>query len=80
VVFELLEPEFTLGQLQRTAEAIAGRPVHKQNFRRFVETTGLVEPTGGVSAATGGRPAALFRFRPEVTRERPSPGIRFGRG
>lgn len=79
VIFELLPPDFTLGQLQRAVEAIAGRHVHKQNFRRFVETTGLVEATGGVSAETGGRPAALFRFRPEVTRERPSPGIRFGR-
>lgn len=79
VIFELLPAEFTLTDLQRAAEAIAGRPVHKQNFRRFVETTGLVEPTGGISAATGGRPAALFRFRAEVTRERPSPGIRFGR-
>ncbi|MFD2237103.1 NUDIX hydrolase [Aureimonas populi] len=79
VIFELLPAEFTLSELQKAAEAIAGRPVHKQNFRRFVENTGLVEPTGGVSAATGGRPAALFRFRPEVTRERPSPGIRFGR-
>ena len=79
VIFELLPAEFTLSELQRAAEAIAGRHVHKQNFRRFVETTGLVEPSGSVSAATGGRPAALFRFRPEVTRERPSPGIRFGR-
>ncbi len=79
VIFELLPAEFTLTDLQRAAEAIAGRHVHKQNFRRFVETTGLVEPTGGIASATGGRPAALFRFRPEVTRERPSPGIRFGR-
>lgn len=79
VIFELLTPEFTLGELQRVVEAIAGRHVHKQNFRRFVETTALVEPTGGVSAATGGRPAQLFRFRPEVARERPAPGIRLGR-
>lgn len=79
VIFELLEPEFTLGELQKVVEAIAGRHVHKQNFRRFVETTALVEPTGGVSAATGGRPAQLFRFRPEVARERPAPGIRLGR-
>jgi len=27
---------------------------------------------------TGGRPAALFRFRREVLQERPAPGLRFG--
>lgn len=79
VIFELMPLEFSLTELQRVVEAIAGRHLHKQNFRRFVETTALVEPTGGVSAATGGRPAALFRFRKEVLNERPSPGIRFGR-
>ena len=79
ILFELVPPEFTLTELQRAAEAIAGRPVHKQNFRRLVESAGLVEPTGGTSAGTGGRPAALFRFRREVVRERPATGLRIGR-
>jgi len=78
VVFELMAAEFTLTELQRTVEAIAGRHLHKQNFRRFVEATSLVEPTGEMALATGGRPAALFRFRREVVAERPSPGLRFG--
>ena len=66
VVFELMPAEFTLTELQRTVEAISGRHLHKQNFRRLVETAALVEPTGETSTATGGRPAALFRFRREV--------------
>ena len=78
VVFELLPAEFTLTELQRTVEAISGRHLHKQNFRRLVETTELVEPTGETSTATGGRPAALFRFRREVIRERHAPGLRLG--
>jgi hypothetical protein len=78
VVFELMPAEFTLTELQRTVEAIAGRHLHKQNFRRLVEATSLVEPTGEMATATGGRPAALFRFRREVIAERPSPGLRFG--
>jgi hypothetical protein len=78
VVFELMPPEFTLTDLQRTVEAIAGRHLHKQNFRRLVEGTQLVEPTGDTSTATGGRPAALYRFRREVLAERPSAGLRFG--
>jgi hypothetical protein len=75
VVFELLPSEFTLTELQRTVEAISGRHLHKQNFRRLVENTALVEPTGVMSTQTGGRPAALFRFRREVLQERPAPGL-----
>jgi hypothetical protein len=77
VVFELLPPVFTLTTLQKTVEAISGRHLHTQNFRRLVEGTALVEPTGEF-ATTGGRPAALFRFRREVVQERPSPGLRLG--
>lgn len=76
VVFELLPNEFTLTDLQRTVEAISGRHLHKQNFRRLVESAALVEPTGEMSTLTGGRPAALFRFRREVVQERPAPGLR----
>ncbi|WP_031335332.1 NAD regulator [Rhodopseudomonas sp. B29] len=76
VVFELLPGEFTLTDLQHTVEAISGRHLHKQNFRRLVEAGALVEPTGDVSTRTGGRPAALFRFRREVLQERPAPGLR----
>ncbi|MBM3625490.1 MAG: NAD regulator, partial [Alphaproteobacteria bacterium] len=71
VIFELMAPEFTLTELQRTVEAIAGRHLHKQNFRRLVETTAIVEPTGEMSLKTGGRPAALFHFRRNVLQERP---------
>ena len=75
VVFELMPDIFTLTALQHTVEAISGRHVHKQNFRRFVENTALVEPTGQ-QLMTRGRPAQLFRFRPDVLQERPAPGLR----
>src|SRR5215471_16901417 len=77
VVFELMPEVFTLTELQRTVEAISGRLLHKQNFRRLVESGALVEPTGD-SSETGGRPAARFRFRREVLAERPAPGLRLG--
>jgi hypothetical protein len=76
VVFELMPAEFTLLELQRTIEAISGVRLHKQNFRRLVEGQGLVEGTGRLSRKTGGRPAEQFRFRREVLRERPAPGVR----
>jgi len=80
VVFELMPPAFTLLQLQRTVEALSGVRLHKQNFRRLVEQQGLVEETGAMSAATGGRPARLVRFRREVLLERPAPGLRLRAG
>jgi hypothetical protein len=61
VLFDLMPETFTLSELQAAAEAVAGLSLHKQNFRRGVERTGLVVPTGQLSAATGGRPAELFR-------------------
>jgi hypothetical protein len=70
VVFELMPPRFTLLQLQRAVEALAGRRLHKQNFRRLIEQQDLVEETGDVATETGGRPAKLFRFRRDVVAER----------
>jgi hypothetical protein len=70
VVFELMPETFTLLQLQRCVEALAGRLVHKQNFRRLIESQELVEETGETAQDTGGRPAKLFRFRREVLAER----------
>lgn len=75
VVFELLPDTFTLLQLQRVVEALAGQRLHKQNFRRLVEKGGLVEGTGQHATGAAGRPAELFRFRRDVLRERPTPGV-----
>ena len=70
VVFELMPASFTLLQLQRSVEALSGRTVHKQNFRRLIEQQDLVEETGAITSATGGRPAKLFRFRRAILDER----------
>jgi hypothetical protein len=78
VIFELMPDEFTLTELQTTVEAISGRHVHKQNFRRLVEGAELVEPTGATAPKAAGRPAALFRFRRQILDERPAPGLKVG--
>jgi hypothetical protein len=75
VVFELMDDAFSLYELQRTVEAILGPNLHKQNFRRLIETAGLVEATGEMKSHTGGRPAKLYRFRRDVLLERPGPGV-----
>ncbi len=76
VVFELLPGTFTLLYMQRTVEALAGRLLHKQNFRRLVESQDLVEETGETARETGGRPAKLFRFRRAVRAERAVAGTK----
>ncbi|WP_189516308.1 NUDIX hydrolase [Kushneria pakistanensis] len=75
VVFDLLPEHFTLSQLQLTIEAIIGCRLHKQNFRRALDRTGLVVPTGAVDTTTGGRPAERFRFCREQWRQQMAPGV-----
>ncbi|KDE20040.1 membrane protein [Acetobacter aceti 1023] len=66
VVFDLLPETFTLLQLQQAMEALAGCWMHKQNFRRLVLQQKLVEETGAFDTPQQGRPAKLFRFRPQM--------------
>lgn len=76
VVFELMPETFTLLQLQRCVEALAGRLMHKQNFRRLIEQQELLEETGKTTPDTGGRPAKLFRFRRDVFAQRAIAGTK----
>ena len=75
VIFELMGEVFTLSALQRAVEAVAGVPLHKQNFRRVVERTGLVEGEGRLDAGAAGRPAELFHFRRQHLAGRPALGL-----
>lgn len=76
VVFELMPETFTLLDLQKAVEALAGRTTHKQNFRRLVEQQQLVEETSEMSTTRPGRPARLFRFREDVLLERAVAGTK----
>lgn len=61
----VMEPEFTLAELHRAVESIAGRPVDYKNFRRLVTRYHrLVEPTGvhADPGPRGGRAPELYRF------------------
>ena len=75
VVFELMPAEFTLSALQHTVEGIAGVALHKQNFRRSLDRTGLVEGLGRLDRGAGGRPAELFRFNREQAGLGPAVGL-----
>ncbi len=75
VIFELMPAEFTLLSLQRTVEAVVGFELHKQNFRRSVVDSGLVEKTAAVAPQTSGRPAALFRASPATRLDAAASGL-----
>lgn len=75
VLFDLMPVRFTLSNLQAAAEAVSGLTLHKQNFRRGVERTGLVKATGQLATDTGGRPAELFRYEGPEMATGSAPGL-----
>jgi 8-oxo-dGTP diphosphatase len=62
VMWSLLPPQFTLGQLQSAYETVLNRSLDKRNFRKKILSLGLLRDSG--TMATGGRhrPAKLYRF------------------
>src|SRR5918996_3374560 len=61
VAFQFLPPAFTLAQLRAVYEVILGRRIDATNFRRRVEATGTIVPTGELVAGGRHRPPALYR-------------------
>jgi len=66
--FELLPLRFSLRDLRLVHEAILGRQLNKDSFRRRVLDRGLVVPTGERETAVGHRPSELYRFADRRTR------------
>jgi 8-oxo-dGTP diphosphatase len=62
IAFELMPDEFTLLDLQVTYEALLGRRIDKNSFRRRILASGLVAPVGRRREGMRARPAELFRF------------------
>ena len=76
VVFELLPQTFTLLRLQRVVEALAGVRLHKQNFRRLVETRRPGRGDGRDRARPGGSPGGALPLPPRGAAR--APGARRG--
>ena len=74
VVFELLPETFSLSALQACVEALAGRHLHTPNFRAWWSRAAWWRARARTTTGAG-RPAELHRFRREVLRERPAPGV-----
>jgi ADP-ribose pyrophosphatase YjhB (NUDIX family) len=60
--FELLPPTFSLRDLRLVHEAILGRALNKDSFRRRILDRGLVVATGELATGVGHRPPELYRF------------------
>ena len=61
VAFQFLPPLFTMAQLRAVYEIILGRRIAPTNFRRRVEATSSILPTGSSVAGGRHRPPALYR-------------------
>jgi 8-oxo-dGTP diphosphatase len=68
VGFQLLPDEFTLTELQRAYEVILGEKLDKRNFRNKLRKASVVEPVNRRRESKG-RPAQLYRFRPDAVAE-----------
>lgn len=62
VGFELLPKHFTLRQLQDIYEAVLGRRLNKDSFRRRMLSSGQLKATGAREDDVAYRPAELYRF------------------
>ena len=68
VGFELLPEVFTLSELQSAYENVLGEELDKRNFRRKIQSAGVIEPSGSFRAGEG-RPAQLYRYREDAVAE-----------
>ena len=61
IAFQMLPPEFTLTQLREVYEGILGYEIDPTNFRRKVEASGTIVPTGTRVEGGAHRPPMLYR-------------------
>lgn len=61
IVYNLLPPEFTLGELQKVYETILHRPLDRRNFRKKILALGLLKQLQKKRHGTH-RPASLYAF------------------
>jgi len=63
VARRLMPESFTLSELQRACEAVAGVRIDKRNFRKKLTALDIVEATGESRQDGAHRPARLFRVK-----------------
>lgn len=61
IACQLVDLEFTLGELQQVYEILREEPLDKRNFRKWVHSLNFVEETGSMRRIGQHRPARLYR-------------------
>ncbi|WP_439566044.1 NUDIX hydrolase [Microcella sp.] len=62
IAHAFLGSRFTLAELREVYEAVLRKPLDPANFRRQMETSGVIEPTGEVVTGGRHRPPRLYRY------------------
>lgn len=73
IAHSFLGETFTISQLREVHEAVLSRPLDPANFRRTIESSGAVVPTGERVTGTRHRPAALYRYNDAIDPADPGP-------
>jgi len=60
----LLPKEFTLPQLKRTYEILLQESIQNKSFRRRIEDSDVIVPTGKVDDQAKGRKPQLYKYKP----------------
>lgn len=66
IAHAFLGETFTLAQLREVHEAVLGRALDPANFRRTIEASGAVVPTGEHLTGTRHRPPRLYRYNDSI--------------
>ncbi len=66
--FQLLPPDFTLSELQHSYEIVLGESLDKRNFRRRILVADVIEENGRMHNGDG-RPAKMYRYKPQAVSE-----------
>lgn len=64
-----LDDVFTMAQLREVYEAVLGRSLDPGNFRRTVEASEEIIPTGQHLIGSKHRPPQLYRYNPEISEQ-----------
>jgi 8-oxo-dGTP diphosphatase len=61
--------EFTLGQLQDVYESVIGEELDKRNFRKKINSLGILESLPKKTKGDAHRPAQLYKFTSKSPQE-----------
>ena len=63
IAYSLLPKEFTLSELQKVYEIILGEKLDKRNFRKKIDSLGILEELNKKQTGVTHRPALLYKFK-----------------